>query len=255
MSSLCACGQNAIVKRWKAVGRQVNGEISTDGLRTKEYEFLSNGHFNIYENGALIDNGVYILAGDRKSVLFKTDGKSQSVKIAKLTANELRMVIGSPFSSGDTVVCYPSGGGAAKKSQQKKEDRDLMAQTWSSMHINDRKLAQKISIVVSILESKDKGNKIYSQWLETEQEIEKPRQWPDIPDVNALREYSTLQGNLYKCANDILQHLNTKFPGLRENEVFSEKTYSVYDYLQKDFLHAQNVKANFDEAYKNYTQQ
>jgi hypothetical protein len=63
--TLSACGQSSIVKRWQAAGRLDDGNVVPHESETREYEFLKDGTFNFYVDGAIIGNGTYVLAGDK----------------------------------------------------------------------------------------------------------------------------------------------------------------------------------------------
>lgn len=98
-----ACGQRSIVNRWQAAGRLEKGRIVPHKSKLFEYEFLKNGIFNIYSNGAIIENGNYIMASDKRSLLLKdVNRRNQTIVITKLTASELNIIP----TRGDTIICY-----------------------------------------------------------------------------------------------------------------------------------------------------
>lgn len=250
----CSSGQVTIAKRWQTAARLIHGKISQYQVKSQEYDFSSAGKFTVSEDGAIAQSGTYVLAPDKKSVLLKDGDRSVTVRIARLTANELQMVIESLFSGRDTLVLYPSASAAGRKAKQRIIDYNAVRQRWAGMKHSDFRMAQDMMVAIQDLKGKESTKKEFSDCLGYEKEIQQYNRGDDFPDEESVKEYSVLQNKLYACMSWLIDYIDATYPNLRKNLPYSKETYSVTEELKKTFTGTHRAKANFYEAYKNYTQ-
>jgi hypothetical protein len=149
-------GQSSIIKRWQAAGRLENGRIVPHKGKIFEYEFLRNGIFNIYANGAITENGQYVMASDKKSLLLKdVNRRNQTVLILKLTASELNIVP----TRGDTIICYAAGFVQRQTQSRKPAAYSQANKDWNEMQTTYMKLDDLLRNYCATLLASDDGAK------------------------------------------------------------------------------------------------
>lgn len=248
--TLSACGQSSIVKRWQAAGRLKNGHVVPQENEIREYEFLKDGTFNAYENGAIAGSGTYVLAGDKKSVLLKDGNQSGSLKIQKLTASELIMI----FEGGrDTIAFYPSGSAQAVKAIKSAEAYDQAKKAWFELSTNYEKRKNLIENMTMIAKhyrdvDMDTNNEIFARLEATRKEIN-AIPVNKLPSKEEFERYDSLQAAYSNVFADFLEFLKN-YPAIMETHAYKDFTAM----MPGTEARIEKSKTAFVAAFKAYNQ-
>lgn len=200
--NLTSCGQSnqsKLTNKWLIVGTLENGVVKPEGGKKKEYEFLKGNKVNIYENGAIEGTGTYTFASDQKSVLLKIEDESLSLKIIKLTANELRWVINMSHLSKDTFVSYPSNSTLAKSMAGKvnAEAWNEIAKAWNKVNIEYQRRSDLVANLVALLKGEESfDEKTIEELVAARKKATDFNIKPEDLTVESVLEYQLAQARL-----------------------------------------------------------
>ncbi len=133
----------SILRRWQVVGSKKGPYIKYKN-KLVEFEFLSGGKFNAYENEIIRASGTYVLATDKKSVLMKDGGQSGPMKILKLAADQCIFLI-----DRDTMICYPANSASAKAALAKQALVEKSVRDWYNYYNAVKSVAREQQNILS----------------------------------------------------------------------------------------------------------